>query len=176
MLQPGKYVGKVCDYYVAKSKSEDPLPRIVFNVALPDGGSEFVTWSGNFKTDKSRAVAYQTFITCGARSAAVDAIAKGPASGFLNVNDAVMLDVTHEQFEVVNPQGLREMKTVARANWVNPIGGSKFKNAMSDADFTYCALNMGLNAEFGKMLVTNGVPVEAPKPAAANVSLDEIPF
>lgn len=169
MLQPGKYTGKVVDYYVHVTKADLPAPKILFAVTMPEGNVETVGWQGSFKEGKAREIAMEGMITCGFKGALSD-FAKGPVSGCLDTTLDLVIDVAHEQY--LDDQG--QTKTYARVNWINPIGGSKFRKAMSHDDFSYCVTSMGLDREFQAIAKKNGVSIERPRVVSAQLS--DIPF
>lgn len=144
MLKPGKYVARIVDYYVQMSKNEVPFPRIEFEVDLPDGITETVSWNGSFKEGKAREIAMETILICGFSGQNLTDFAKGPSSNLIPADHEVRITVDTESYL----DEKNESKTVAKVQWVNPLHGGKFRKAMPVSDFAYCVNAMGLNASF----------------------------
>lgn len=164
LVQPGEHLALVTDYAVTVTQNGNPMVTVKFKT---DQGEVF--WNGVLReaAEGKRNITAEALIVMGMTSISqFEQLADGPASGVLNMEQPVSIQVTHENYNG---------KTYAKAQFVNRVGGGgKFKNAMSKADLKVKLAGIpGLRADFAKAWQEAGVQSQ-PRPSTSD--LDNIPF
>ena len=170
---PGNHLGKIVNYGVKKTKSGDPAPTIAFEVVGPDAAKHRVFWQGSFNGG-GRDIAVKALMICGFKDIrSLARLADGPTSRLLDMSKDIDLSIIHEDSQ-------DGAKRYAKVNWINEVGGGKFKDAVESKEAASLFAGLGLEADFFRIAQENGyklggAPVarsEAPPPHEAT----DIPF
>jgi len=121
-IAPGKYVAVITDYGVSASKAGDPMITVQFS--FDNGKSLF--WNGSLK-EKAQEITLKALLRMGLRD-------EERLADLADGLDSKLLDTT-KQLEIDVGMDTYEGKTKPRINWVNDLGGGKFRNAMDKNNF-----------------------------------------
>lgn len=173
MIQPGIYLGKILNYGIQKTKSEQPEPVMEFGVIGADGTPHRVFWRGSLNNETGIDIALKALIACGLANADdLSALADGPKSGLLDQKKELRLTVVHETYND---------RTVAKVKWVNDPAEAAARAAeyMVDKDQAARMLRtIDLRSKFNQL--KGGAKSTAQQSSTAfsgsHASLDDVPF
>lgn len=90
-LQPGKYLGKVTDCAIGKTKAGLPQVILMFDFDDNLGNSHSKMWFGSLKEGRAREITLNALLTCGFNGEDLLALNDGPAC--LDIDKVVELKV-----------------------------------------------------------------------------------
>lgn len=162
-MNPGKYQGKAVDYCMTVSEKGDPFVTVLFEIH-PEGNN--LTWRGGLATDKQLEITIKALKVLGFHGSVKD-LAGGKASGCLDLDKVVELDIVHEIYKD---------KKYAKIQWVNEVGGGGFKNKLTEVEAVRACAGLNLDAVFAREGIKPLPTVRHNPVASAPVSLEDIPF
>jgi hypothetical protein len=158
---PGSYPAKIVDFGIMKGKNGLPSAAVMFEFALPEGGTDRITWFGSFNGG-AREFTIEALIRMGFTGKNGSELNKGNGSG--------ILDQTKE-FSIVLKNDTYQEKTRTKVAFVNLPGGSGFSEKMQDGEAS--VLMGGLNLEADFMQARKHVGKAAPEPAKQQAMSEE---
>lgn len=144
-VQAGKYTAKILDYGIGITKAGDPTVVVRFGF----GQGQSLIWNGSLKEGKAQEITIKALLTLGlSNEDNLEALADGIDSNLLDINREVEIDVQPDTYEG---------KTRMRIAWINPLGGSTFRNAMSKNEFKIKLGGMNLKAAVKAAKLERGI-------------------
>lgn len=173
-VTPGQYKAKISNYGITNTKAGDPQVAVLFDIQDQDGTPREMTWYGTFKEGKGRDITLRALLTMGMRSDDFEKLAEGITGNVLNAENPVNLSIEDEPGQ--------DGKTYAKIRWINPVGGSAFRDKMTkdQAKVKLGALN--LRGAMALIKQEMGVKDEPKKPAqtravpGVDYTSEDIPF
>jgi hypothetical protein len=124
LIEPGTYTARIADYGVSTTNAGSPQIVIKFAFKDPANQERYLTWFGNL-SEKAIPFTMKALAVCGL-SKDLEYVADGPDGG--------ALDTLQEVSIVVAQENDLEGHLVNRVQWVNRLGGSVFRNALTRQD------------------------------------------
>lgn len=175
MIQPGKYKATVSNYALRVSQHGDPMATICFTVTDNAQSRHSVYWLGSFKEGRGRQITIESLLVCGLKGNDPLLIAGGLDSGALDTSNEVQVEVIHEV-------STKDGKTYPKVQWVNEIGGNRFRDAVPHKEAVQRFAGLNLAADVAQIRNDKGYRnganqnnVRAPQPIK-NDNLSDIPF
>lgn len=156
-IKPGKYTARIVNYGIAETKAGDPVVKVLFEFE-DEAGRRELTWTG-FLTEKGAPITMKALLTCGLRGNDIAGLFEGVASGLLDAESPVQIDVDLEP-------GLKDKsKFYPTIKWVNRLGGASFGAALKPESKARLA---GLRGAIMSARAETGIkdPGMTPKPKA----------
>lgn len=169
---PGRYNAKIIEYATKATKSGDGVNILVKFGYESASGSHTVMWHGTLgSSEKGLEITLKALGVMGfPADGDENDLARGSASGLLNLDKEVQIEVAHEAY---TPEG-GETKFAAKVKWINPIGGAAFADALTREGMAQILMGNPALAAMKARLKSEGVlkPRNVEKP----VEMSDIPF
>lgn len=150
LVKPGCYLGRILAYGVKKTSKGDPAPTIAFEVVDKEGTPHKVYWQGSFN-GKALEFTMEALMVCGLRNGSkLVHLAEGAQSGILDMQSEYELDIS------IDTDPNNAQKKWNRVNWINAVGSSKFKDAITVQEFAPLLNERNLAAEFQRIAAEKG--------------------
>lgn len=172
-VEPGKYVGKVANFGVGKSKGKG-TPFLDFKLKLNDSGLD-VYWQA-WLTPKTIGFVLENLMDCNLlNTRKLSTLAQGPAGNGINLDQDVEIVVASESY--TGNDG--ELKTISKVQSVYPLGGGAMKNSLAENEGVAILDGLNLDAELlaieqrtGKKVVPTNL---AHTPQTASMDSEHVP-
>jgi len=173
-IEPGNYVATVEDYGIGQSKGKG-TPFINIKFKLKDSGLT-VYWNG-WLTEKTMDRNIESLIIAKLlRTPKVMDLAQGVAGGGLSTTQECEISVINEEYTKDNG----EVSTIAKVNFVNPLGGRKMSGVLDGAEAVTALQGLNLDAAVAAAKTKTGMDILPPdqvNPAQSAESFaDDAPF
>lgn len=172
MINAGKYLGKVLDYGIGKTKDGEPNIMLMFGFKDSSGVDQDLIWRGSLKEGKAREITIDALLILGLVGNDLSLLAHGNGSGVLNQEKEVQLVVEHETYNG---------KTFAKVRYINEVGGGAFKEKMGKDEAITKLGGLNLGGDVFARREAKGYKDKAPAPLPAvgeqaTLSPDDIMF
>lgn len=140
-------LAKCTQYGITLTKNG--APQVTVDFLCEDGKTR--TWRGSLNEGKAREITFKALDNLGFKGSDPTDLVGGVETNLLDLDRQVDLTIGNEEW-----QG----KTYEKVQWINRVGGSSFKKALSKEDAIKAFKGMNLKAEFAAHKKLNPQPKE----------------
>lgn len=142
-------IGKVSNYTITEAKNGNAQAAITFDFQTDDGKSRTLTWYGSF-AGGAKNITLKSLAACGLVDGnLIPRLIEGPASGVLDMNREVSLDIqTETRFDETTGQE----KTVEKIQWVNDPSMAPSLKTMDSQKWMQYSQVANLASDFNSIL------------------------